>query len=64
MDFGSRDGEEAMYALIQGNGAGDGGAGGGSEFLNESGVGMEVERTHKAQISIDCNDGSLEIGPP
>jgi hypothetical protein len=39
MDFGTdREGEDEMYTLIQ-----EGGAGDSSEFLNESGEGMEIE---------------------
>jgi hypothetical protein len=64
MDFGTgREGEEQMYALIQEGGSGDGGEGDSFEFLNESGLGMEVERPHEAQTRIDCDDGSQEIGP-
>jgi hypothetical protein len=64
MNFGAGvEGEDKMYALIQEGGAGDGGAEDGSEFLNESGEGMEVEQPHKAQTSVDCEDGSQEIGP-
>jgi hypothetical protein len=58
MDFSGKEGEEEMYALIR-----EGGAGDGSEFLNESSVGMEVEQPDEAQISVDCDDGSQEIGP-
>jgi hypothetical protein len=47
-----------MYTLIQ-----EGGAGDNSEFLNESGEGMEVEWPHEAKTSVDCEDGSQEIGP-
>jgi hypothetical protein len=63
MDFSGQEGEEGMYALIREGGAEDGGAGDGSKFLNELSVGMEVERPDEAQISIDCDDGSQEIGP-
>jgi hypothetical protein len=58
MDFGtSREGEDEIYALTQ-----EGVAGDGSKFLNDSGEGMEEERPHKTQTSVDCKDGSQEIG--
>jgi hypothetical protein len=43
MDFSGQEGEEEMHALIREGGAGDSGAGDGSEFPNKSSVGMEVE---------------------
>jgi hypothetical protein len=42
---------------------GEGGAGDGSEFLNESDEGMEEDQPHEAQTCIDYEDGSQEIGP-
>jgi hypothetical protein len=54
MDFGiEREGEELMLNII-----GEGGAGEGSEFLNESGEGVEEERPHESQTNDDCDDGS------
>ena len=64
-DFNSRDHEEDMFALIwqpEVGGAEDIGAEDGSQFLNESGQGMEVE--DKAQISIECDDDSQIGGHP
>ena len=40
---GSRDREEELFEIIHGSGADDGGAEDGSQFLNESGEGMELE---------------------
>jgi len=65
---GGRDREEELFEIIHGGGAHDGGAddGGaedGSQFLNESGEGMELERIDEAQTSIDCDDGSQNVGP-
>jgi hypothetical protein len=58
MYFGTgREAEEEMYALTQ-----DGGAGDSSKFLNKSCEGMEVEQPHEEQTSVDCDDGSQEIG--
>ena len=62
--FNSRDHEEDMFALIrQPEGrAEDSGAEDGSQFLNESGQGMEVE--DEAQMSIECDDDSQIGGHP
>ena len=68
-DFNSRDHEEEMFALIrqpEGGaevaGAEDIVAEDGSQFLNESGQGMEME--NEAQISIECDDDSQFDGHP
>lgn len=45
-------------------GAEAGGAEDGSEFLNDSGPGMEEEQRDEAQMSIECNDNSLICAPP
>jgi hypothetical protein len=59
MDFATdREGDDEMLNLIQ-----EGGAGDSSEFLNESGEGMEEERPHEAQTSVDCENVSQEIRP-
>ena len=41
-----------------------GGTEDGSEFLNDSGPGMEEEQRDEAQTSIECNDNSLICAPP
>jgi hypothetical protein len=59
MDFSAeREGEDLMLNII-----GEGGAGDGSKFLNESGEGMEEERPHESQTNNDYEDGSQKIGP-
>ena len=45
-------------------GAEAGGTEDGSEFLNDSGPGMEEEQRDEAQTSIECNDNSLICAPP
>ena len=45
-------------------GAEAGGTEDGSEFLNDSGPGMEEEQRDEAQTSIECNDDSLLCAPP
>jgi hypothetical protein len=58
MDFGAgREGQDEMLNII-----GEGGEGDGSEFLNESGEGMEEEQPHESQINDDCEDGSQGTG--
>jgi hypothetical protein len=60
MDFGAgREGEDEMLKII---GEGSGGEGDGSEFLNESGEGMEEELPHKSETNDDCEDGSQGTG--
>jgi hypothetical protein len=60
MDFGTgREGEDKMLNII---GEGIGGEGGGSEFLNESGEGMEKEQPHESETNDDCGDGSQGTG--
>jgi hypothetical protein len=55
MDFGAgREGEDEMLNIIgEGTGRGDC-----SEFLNESGEGMEEEQPHESETNDDCKDGS------
>ena len=66
--FNSRDREEDMFDILrQGpevDGAEDSGAEDGSQFLNESGPGMELERRDEAQTSIKCDDDSQIGGHP
>jgi hypothetical protein len=60
MDFGAgREGEEALLNII---GEGTGAEGDGSEFLNESGEGMEEEQPHKSERNDDCEDSSQGTG--
>jgi hypothetical protein len=60
MDFGAgREGENEMLNII---GEGTGGEGDGSEFLNESGEGMEEEQPHESETNDDCEDGSQGTG--
>ena len=70
-NFNNRDHEEDMFALIRQpeggvevTGAEDGGAEDVSQFLNESGPGMELERRDEAQTSIECDDDSETGGHP
>ena len=63
--FNSRDNEENIFAIVRQSevgGAEDIGAEDGSQFLNESGQGMEVE--DEAQMSIECDDDSQIGGHP
>ena len=63
--FNSRDNEEDIFAIVRQSevgGAEDIGAEDGSQFLNESGQGMEVEA--EAQTSIECDDDSETGGHP
>ena len=65
--FNSRHLENEVFDIIREpvGGAEVGGIEDGSEFLNESGPGMEEpERSVDAQTSIECNDDSLIRGPP
>jgi hypothetical protein len=56
MDFAAgREGEDKMLNII---GEGIGGEGDGSEFLNESGEGMEEEQPHESETNDNCEDGS------
>ena len=62
--FNSRDNEEDIFAIVRQSeggaevgGAEYIGAEDGSQFLNESGLGMEVE--DEAQMSIECDDDPL-----
>jgi hypothetical protein len=58
MDFGDgREGEDKMLNII-----GEGREGDGSEFLNESGEGMEEEQPHESETNDNCEDGSQGTG--
>ena len=65
--FTRREGEEEMFAYIRQpaervddrRSEDDG-----SQFLNDSGPGMEEEQRDEAQTSIECNDNSLICAPP
>ena len=57
--FNSRDNEEDIFAIVRQS---DTGAEDGSQFLNESGQGMEVE--NEAQTSHGCDDNSQTSGHP
>ena len=54
MDDRGRDGEQAMFDLIAG------GEDDGSQFMNDSGEGMELEPRDEGQTS---NDGEENVGP-
>ena len=63
--FNSRDNEEDIFAIVRQSevgGAEDIGEEDGSQFLNESGQGMEVE--NEAQTSHECDDDSETGGHP
>ena len=67
MDYGGIDGEQEVLNIINEGGAHDGGAddGGGddgSQFLNDSGEGMELENVEglELQTSTDCDEN---VGP-
>ena len=63
--FNNRDNEEDIFAIVwqsEVGGAEDIGAEDGSQFLNESGQGMELE--DEAQTSIECDDDSQTGGHP
>jgi hypothetical protein len=57
--FHTREGEDELFTLINSPRAEDGGADDGSQFLNDSGPGMELE----VQTSTECDDGSRNVGP-
>ena len=60
MDYIGREGEEEMLNMINNGsdcgGSDDGEPDDGSQYLNESGYGIE-------QTSTDCADGSRDVGP-
>ena len=58
--FSGRDHEEEIFDIIRQpeGGAENGGAEDGSQFLNESGEGLELERRDAAQTSFNCDDDS------
>jgi len=58
--FGGREGEEEMLDIIS---QPRGEAEDGSQFLNDSGPGMELERREEAQTSTECDAGSQNVGP-
>ena len=62
----SRHGENEVFDILREpvGGAEAGGTEDGSEFLNDSGPGMEEEQRDEAQTSIECNDNSLICAPP
>ena len=62
--FNNREGEEEMLDIIRRprGGAEDGGAEDGSQFLNDSGPRMELERREEAQTSPECDNGSKNVG--
>ena len=63
--FNSRHNEEDIFAIVwqsDVDGTEDIGAEDGSQFLNESGQGMELE--DEAQMSIECDDDSQIGGHP
>ena len=65
--FQSREGEDVLLDYIRQPADGDehiGAEEDGSEFLNDSGPGMEEEQRDEAQTSIECNDNSLICAPP
>ena len=70
-NFNSRDHEEDIFAILRQpeggaevGGAEDSGAEDDSQFLNESGPGMELERRDEAQTSVECDDDSQIGGHP
>ena len=70
-NFNSRDREEDVFNIIRQpvggaevDGLEDNGAEDASQFLNESGLGMELERREESQTSIDCDDDSQIGGHP
>jgi hypothetical protein len=66
-----REGEKELFGIVRTDTGGaktgggeDGRVEDGSQFLNDSGPGMELERSEGAQTSIDGDDGSSEdVGP-
>ena len=70
-NFNNRDGEEDIFAMMRQpeggtevGGAEDNRAEDGSQFLNDSGPGMEVDQRDEAQTSVECNDDSQIGGHP
>ena len=65
-NFSSRHLENEVFDIIRepvGGAEEAGGTEDGSEFLNESGPGMEEEKRDEAEKSIECNDDSLICAP-
>ena len=70
MDNSGREREEEVFDIIRQpeggaleGGAEEGPAIDGSEFLNETGEGLELEQRDEAQTSVDCDDDSHNVGP-
>ena len=63
--FNGRDREEEVFAIIRQpeGGAEAGSEFDGSEFLNEDGDGMELERRDEAHTRSESDDGSQNVGP-
>ena len=64
--FNNRDNEDEIFVIVRQSevGAEDSGVEDGSQFLNESGPGVELERRDEAQPSIECDDDSQIGGHP
>ena len=70
MDNSGREREEEVFNIIRQpkGGALEGGAEEGpatdrSEFLNETGEGLQPKQRDEAQTSVDCDDDSHIVGP-
>ena len=60
-NFNNRDSEDDILAMIR---QPEGGVEDDSQFLNDSGAGMEVDQRDEAQTSVECNDDSQIGGHP
>ena len=67
-NFNDRDGDEVIFNIMRdpSGEAEDSGAdqADGSQFLNDSGPGMELDRREGAETSIECDDDSQLGGQP
>ena len=66
-NFNDRDGDEVIFNIMRdpSGGAEDSGADqDGSQFLNDSGPGMELDQREGAETSIECDDDSQLGGQP
>ena len=70
-NFNSRHGEEDIFAMMRQpeggtyvGGAEDNRAEDGSQFLTDSGPGMEVDQRDEVQTSVECDDDSQIGGHP
>ena len=66
-NFNDRDGDEVIFNIMRDplGGAEDSGADqDGSQFLNDSSPGMELDRREGAETSIECDDDSQLGGQP